>query len=137
VSEGLTVTVTDNTPPFDPTIDGPGSIKPKTTYTFTINAIDEFDHKIIYDLDWGDGHGVAGLGPYLSGEAVELEHSWAKKGSYTIRVKATDEFGMESNWTTFAVTCPTEYQFTLNMFLQHLFERFPNMFPVLQHLLGY
>jgi plastocyanin len=137
ISEPLIVVVTDNTPPFDPTITGPGSIKPKTDCTFTFAAVDEFDHEVTFDIDWGDGHGIAGLGPYQSGESFDLTHTWAKKGSYTIRAKATDSFGMESNWTTFAVSCPTEYQFTLNMLLQHLFERFPNMFPILRQILGY
>jgi len=137
MSEPLTVVVTDNTPPFDPTITGPSQIKPLVTYTFTFNATDEFDHDVTFDIDWGDGNGAAGLGPYQSGELVELTHTWAKKGSYGIRAMATDQFGMESNWTYLEVVCPTDYRFSLNTFLQHLFEMFPHMFPILRHLTGY
>jgi hypothetical protein len=137
VSAPLAVVVTDNTPPFDPTITGPGQIKPKVTYTFTFNATDEFDHDVTFDIDWGDGNGLAGLGPYLSGETFELTHSWAKKGTYSVRAKATDEFGAESNWTYLEIVCPTDYQFSLNVLLQHLFERYPHMFPILRHQWGY
>jgi len=137
VSEPLAVVVTDNTPPFDPTITGPSQIKPLVTYTFTFNATDEFDHDVIFDIDWGDGNGLAGQGPYNSGELVELTHTWARKGSYRIRAMATDQFGMESNWTYLEVVCPTDYQFSLNVFLQHLFEMFPHTFPILRQLMGY
>ena len=137
MSEPLTVVVTDNTPPFDPKITGPAQIKPLVTYTFTFNATDEFDHDVTFDIDWNDGNGLAGLGPYQSGETVELTHTWAKKGSYRIRAMATDQFGAESNWTYLEVVCPTEYRSSLNTFLQHLFEMFPHAFPVLRQLMGY
>jgi hypothetical protein len=129
--------VTDNTPPFDPTITGPAQIKPKVAQTYTISAIDEFDHDVTFDIDWGDGNGAAGLGPYQSAESVELTHTWVKKGSYNIKVKATDQFGLESNWTYLQIVCPTEYRFSMNTFLQHLFEMFPHMFPILRQLMGY
>ncbi len=137
ISEPLVIVVTDNTPPFDPTISGPSQIKPKISYTFTITAIDEFDHDVEFSIDWGDGSGGSGLGPYQSGEAVELSHTWERKGIYKIRVKATDQFGLESNWTYHELTCPTAYQFPSHPFLQHLFEMFPHAFPILRHLMGY
>jgi len=136
-SEALTVVVTDNTPPFDPTITGSSQIKPRVAQTYTFSAIDEFDHEVSFDIDWGDGNGLSGLGPYSSGELVELTHTWAKRGTYTIKAKATDQFGMESNWTYLSVVCPTEYRFAGNTILQHLFEMFPHAFPVIRQLLGY
>jgi hypothetical protein len=137
ISETLVVTVTDNTPPFDPTIEGSSQIKPNIEYTYTFTAIDEFDHDVEFDIDWGDGHGLSGVGPYHSGEAVEFTHTWAKKGTFTIKARATDVYGLESNWTYHEIVCPTNYQFSLNVFLQHLFEMFPNAFPILRHLMGY
>ncbi len=116
ISEPLTVVVTDNTPPFDPTITGPGQIKPKVAQTYTVNAVDEFDHDVTFDIDWGDGNGIAGLGPYQSGETVELTHTWAKKGAYKVKVMATDQFGMESNWTYLDITCPTD----VPVFVEHV-----------------
>jgi hypothetical protein len=137
LSEPLVITVTDNTPPFDPTISGPAEIKPRVENTYTVSAVDEFDHDVEFDIDWGDGHGASGVGPYQSGEEVEFTHTWAKRGTYEIRVRATDQFGLESNWTYLQIVCPTEYQFSGGSFLQHLFERFPSAFPILRHLLGY
>jgi hypothetical protein len=136
LSEALTITVTDNTPPFDPTITGPSEIKPRVAITFNVSAVDEFDHDVTFDIDWGDGNGASGLGPYHSGEVAELTHTWAKRGTYKIKVKATDQFGMESNWTYLEVVCPTEYRIPVNSFLQHLFEMFPHAFPLLRRILG-
>jgi hypothetical protein len=137
LSEALTITVTDNTAPFDPTITGPSEIKPGVAQTYNITAVDEFDHDVTFDIDWGDGHGAAGLGPYNSGEAVQMTHTWAKRGSYEVKVKATDQFGLESNWTYLQIVCPTEFRIPVNTFLQHLFEMFPHMFPILRRLMGY
>jgi len=136
-SEPLMVRVTDNTPPFDPTIDGPTSIKPHISYTFTFNGTDEFDQDLTYDVDWGDGNGGTGIGPVHSGEPLLLNHTWKSKGSYTIKARAVDIFGATSNWTTLAIAVPFDYQFSISMFLQHLFERFPHIFPVLRQLMGY
>jgi len=137
MSEPLIVVVTDNTPPFDPTITGSTQIKPKIAYTFTFNGTDEFDQDLLYEIDWGDGNGLSGLGPYHSGEAFSLDHAWKLKGSYTLKARTTDTFGAKSNWTTLAIVCPTVYQFSNHPFLQLFFERFPHAFPILRHFLGY
>lgn len=125
-----------NTPPLNPTITGPSQVKPNVVQTFTVNAIDDLGHTVTFLLNWGDGTGQTWFGPYESGEPVELTHTWEKKGSYTIKAMAIDQFGLESNWTYFEVVCPTENRFTMTMFLQHLFERFPNVFPMLRYFMG-
>jgi len=138
-SEPLFVSVLNDTPPFAPTIQGPTQTKPHVTYTYIINATSEFDHDLLYEIDWGDGHGSSGLGPYHSGEAVNFTHTWTKKGTYVIKARATDTFGMQSDWSTLQVVAPLPggYQFSFDAFLQHLFERFPHLFPILRHLMGY
>jgi len=55
ISDALLVTVTDNTPPFDPTITGPSEIKPKIVIAFNVTAVDEFDHDVTFDIDWVTG----------------------------------------------------------------------------------
>jgi hypothetical protein len=137
MSEPLTVEITNNTPPNTPTITGPAKIKPGTTYTFNFSGTDDFDQDLRYDIDWGDGNGVAGLGPYHSGETINLTHSWTKKGNISIKAKTTDILGAESEWATLSIVCPAEYRFSLKTFLQHLFETFPNMFPILRQLMGF
>ncbi|HVQ00882.1 MAG TPA: C25 family cysteine peptidase [Candidatus Thermoplasmatota archaeon] len=138
-SDSLQVWVRDDSEPSAPTIQGPTQIKPHVSYTFILNATSEFGHDLLYDIDWGDGHGSSGLGPYHSGEAVNFTHTWTKKGTYVIKARATDTLGMVSDWSTMQVVAPLSatYQGTFDAFLQHLFERFPHLFPILRHLIGY
>ncbi|MBE3121902.1 MAG: hypothetical protein IMZ53_11800, partial [Thermoplasmata archaeon] len=63
--------------------------------------------------------------------------SWSNKGSFTIKVKAKDTSGLESNWGTLSVTMPLSYEPSLFRFLVLLVERFPNAFPILRQLVGY
>ncbi|RLF44681.1 MAG: hypothetical protein DRN29_08030, partial [Thermoplasmata archaeon] len=39
------------------------------------------------------------LGPYKSGEKIVISHSWNRRGSYEVRVKAKDIYGRESEWS--------------------------------------
>jgi len=66
-----------------------------------------------------------------------VTHTWTEQGTYIVKAKAKDSMNGESNWGILSVVMPTEYQFSLQTLLQHLFERFPHMFPVLRHLTGY
>jgi len=136
-SDPLAVTITDNTPPNAPTITGESHIKPRVSYTYTLNGTDDQEQDLRYDIDWGDGNGGTGIGPYHSGEAFTMAHTWKTKGNYTIRTRTADTAGAQSEWVTLQVVAPTAYQFSLSAFLQHLFETFPHMFPILRHLMGY
>ena len=138
-SDPLRVVITDNTPPNTPTISGPTQIKLFTSYNFTLNGTDDFNQDLTYDIDWGDGNGAAGIGPYHSGEAVVLEHTWRIKGTFSVRARTTDTFGAHSDWTYLQVVAPNDYQLRLPALIQHLFqqlfERFPHLFPVLRLLM--
>ena len=87
-------------------------------------------------IDWGDGiEDVTGTFP--SGVKVYVLHSWATKGTYTIRAKAVDMLGAESDWTEYIVKMPRDKAIKnpfLN-FLQDFLQSHPNIFPILQKLL--
>jgi hypothetical protein len=136
-SEPLVVTITDNTPPEIPQVTGPGEGKPGNQYRFNFMTTDAEEHEISYFIDWGDGTNSTWLGPYVSGTEIHVTHSWSEKGTYSVKAKAKDSMSAESDWGTLEVVMPRDYQFSLNAFLQHLLELFPNMFPILRHLMGY
>ena len=136
-SDPLTVVITDNIPPNPPTITGPTDVKAQVTYDYNFVGTDDFDDDLWYDIDWGDGNAVAGLGPYQSGETAIIPHTWNYKGTFTIKARTTDPFGAQSEWSTLVVVAPATYQFTLTAFFEQLFETFPRMFPILRYLLGY
>ena len=76
------------------------------------------------------------IGPYQSGESVEITHNWENKNNYNIRVKAKDTMGRESNWATLPVKIPYAYNPT-HQFFDWLIQQFPNAFPILRQLLVY
>jgi hypothetical protein len=135
-SEPLMVTITDNTPPEPPTIDGPASIKPMKTYLYTISTTDLQNQDVKYDIDWGDGNGEYGKGPYPIDQEVPLQHAFAMKGTFVIKVRAVDIAGGESEWSTLEISCARTRASTFYALLQELLERFPNAFPMLRQLFG-
>jgi subtilisin family serine protease len=126
-----------NQPPAPPTITGPakGKIKVATEYNFT--TTDPDGDEVSYFIDWDDGANSSWVGPYPSGDLIPISHTWSKKGTYTIKAKAKDIYGNESDWGTLSVTMPCSYNIPFQPFWERLFERFPHIFPILRHLLGY
>jgi hypothetical protein len=125
-------------PPVKPaTPNGPTNGKINTEYTYTSSTTDPEGNKISYMFDWGDGTFSAWIGPLNSGETVTGKNTWKKKGNYEIRVVARDDRGVLSEWSDpLPINMPLSYQPPLVRFLERLFERFPNAFPLLRHLLG-
>ncbi|MCK4332544.1 MAG: Zn-dependent exopeptidase M28, partial [Thermoplasmatales archaeon] len=71
-----------------------------------------------------------------SGIEVKVKHTWSEKGDYTIKAKAKDIHDAEGPEGTLEVTMPKNKAFNFNFpLLNWLFERFPNAFPILRHLL--
>ncbi|HDS58870.1 MAG TPA: hypothetical protein ENN54_01050 [Thermoplasmatales archaeon] len=95
-----------NTPPHAPSISGPASGETGTAYNYTIAAADPEEDMVYYLIDWGTGSTGHWSGPYPSGEAITRQHAWEEDGNYTIRVKARDSEGAESNWSTLRVSMP-------------------------------
>ncbi|HIH29623.1 MAG TPA: PKD domain-containing protein [Thermoplasmata archaeon] len=136
-SESLIVTITDNTPPNIPEVTGPAEGKPGKPYLFNMVTSDAQDQNIYYFIDWGDNTTTDWLGPYVSGTEIHITHTWTTEGTYSVKVKAKDIMDSESDWGTLSIVMPVEYRFSFSIFLQHLWEKYPNLFPLLQHLLGY
>ena len=124
----------ENQPPNAPTIDGTNSGKINTLYDYTFNSIDPEEDAISYLIDWGDGNTDTTSG--ASGEMVTVQHAWSSKGNYNIKAKATDIYGIESDWASFPITMPYSYN-PMHQFFELLFQRFPHAFPLLRNMMGY
>ena len=99
---------------------------------------------VCYYVDWGDGSTTDWTAYQTEGQPGYNEnHTWSKRGSYTIKAKAKDAAGNESEWATLTVTMPFSYNMPfihflpVIQFLERLFERFPNAFPILRQLMGF
>jgi len=121
-----------NHPPDKPNINGPTSGKPGVEYNFSFVSTDSDEDSLYYLIDWDDGYEDV-TGVYPSGTEVYVIHSWITKGSYTIRAKAVDISGAESDWSEFTVTIPRN-KVIYKPFLSFL-QSHPNIFPKLQRFL--
>ena len=123
-----------NIPPYMPEIQGPNIGIPGKEYEYVFNAIDPDGDDFFLWVKWGDGNSTGWLGPYHSGVPVKLKHSWNETGIYVIKAKIKDFCDDESPWGMFEVRMPRNK--IISYLLLRLFERFSNVFSILQQLLG-
>ena len=96
---------------------------------------------IYYEIYWGDCEEIFHAGPYKSREKVKFFHDWceiySKTEEYTIRVQASDNNGLKSDWGTLNVLITGKSKskpYINNLFLQVL-ENHPYLFTLLRILL--
>ena len=68
-------------------------------YSYYTSSADADDNQMLYFWDWGDGDTSGWVGPYNSGDVCEESHTWMVKGSYLVKAKAKDKWGVESDWS--------------------------------------
>jgi len=108
--------------------------KTSTPYDYWITAEDPDNNPVSIYVDWGDGTHTDWTGPGASKEEIVFEHTYNLRTNYTIRAKAKDEFGGESDWATLTVSMPKN-ELINTPFIDFL-ENHPYMFPLIRHLLG-
>jgi hypothetical protein len=127
-----------NQPPNDPKIYGPSKGKVGVTYLFNVVTSDPENQNVSYFIEWGDETSTGWTNYYYSGQEVHLTHTWYEVKQYSVRCKAKDIYNAESNWTYMDIPIAknTALSFNFNQ-LERLFEQFPHMFPILQHILDF
>jgi len=125
-----------NHQPNKPTISGPPNGLPDVEYVYSAETTDPEVEDLKYWFDWGDGSN-SGWVPYdewtSSGDMVSHPHTWSKRGTYTVKVRAMDKSEDISEWSEpLTVTMPRD-RFT-NYLICKFYELFGN-FPVMQHIL--
>jgi hypothetical protein len=89
-----------NSPPETPSTPlGPTAAGPGIQINFTTKAIDPDGDKVSYFWDWGDGNVTDWLGPFDANVSMTTNYTWYFDGTYSVRVKAKDIHGNESNWS--------------------------------------
>jgi hypothetical protein len=132
----INITITnkcDNKPPKQPLIFGFNSGKSGKQYLYRFSSTDPEGGNIFYFINWGDETEEQYIGPYPSGFLVTAKHIWNGSGTYSIRVKAIDKFGAESDWTGLHVSISKTKEF-INQFLRFL-ENYPILFQLLRQIL--
>lgn len=91
---------TTNEPPLTPGApSGPTTGTIGVSYTFTATTTDPEGEDVSYKFDWGEGNYSDWIGPVASGTAGSAPYTYTEPGVYTIRAKAKDVNGGESDWS--------------------------------------
>ena len=135
-SDPFTFIVSENQPPNAPEINGSTHGKPKVELTYVIKTTDPDDDDVFYYIEWGDGSNTGWIGPYASGEEVSVKHTFSKKGTYTISVRAKDVYNIITNWVTLEVSIPRS-RISENILTRILSERFLRIFNILGFLFNF
>ena len=114
-----------NEPPEKPTITDKAKGKPYREYEYKFVSTDPEENQISYFIDWGDNTSTNWTTTLPSGEYYNSSHSWSEEGTYTIKAKAKDTYGDESDWAILTVSMPKSKAINTPLFLQKLFQRFP------------
>lgn len=98
----VTIYPPDNTGPKTPSVpvgETDGSINEE--YFYSTSTIDSDGDLIRYGWDWnGDGRVDEWTGFFVSSETVSIGHSWSDSGTYPVKVKAEDEHGKQSDFSS-------------------------------------
>ncbi len=120
-----------NSPPETPTISGPSSGTAGVDYDYTMSTTDPDNHEITLHIDWDDGS-IDEWVPTISGEEIYPYHSWSEEGTYTIRVKAEDLYGAESDWATLSISMPRSK--SVSKPLLNFLKNYPFILRIFEHL---
>lgn len=113
-----------NTKPEAPTILGPQEGKIGVSYEFTFEATDDEGDNLYYWIEWGDNTSDEWIGPYPSGEKINITHTWEEKNEYIVRAKVKDTENAESDWSTHKVIMPLSHDTLLQRLIKWLFTGF-------------
>jgi hypothetical protein len=91
-----------NDPPNTPSLPtGPSTGAPADTLTFSTSSTDPDGDQIKYGWDWdGDGTVDEWSGLQNSGTTDTRLHTWVAEGTYQVQVKAEDEHGAQSAFSS-------------------------------------
>jgi hypothetical protein len=130
-----TLLIIDYLPPNPPVIDGKTRGKPGIEYEYSFISNNPDNYDIYYFVEWGDSTNSGWKGPYPGDDPMILSHTWYEEGTYTIRAKAKDDYGIESDWGYLDVTMPKN-KIKYNTLFLRLIDRYPNAFPILRYILN-
>ena len=106
-------------------------------YTYSTKSTDPEGDQLQYLWDWGDGTNSGWIGPYNSGQTVEISHTWDEEGDYEIKVRARDTSGLMSDWSDpLQISMPRIRIFNniIQLILDIIIERFPILEQIINNI---
>ena len=98
-SPSLTVEIINHPPNKPETPYGETSARVGEECMYGASASDPDGHMMYYLFDFGDGSDSGWLGPFNNNSYGTVRHTWANPGSFEVKIKAKDVYGLESEWS--------------------------------------
>jgi len=126
----------NNSPPTDPVITGPDTVRKNWIFLVRVVSTDPDDDQIYYRLKVGEGDNPSDwIGPFDSGvKYVTGMGVFGYTGDLTIGFQAKDEHDAESSWSYHTITFFTKARSVNTPFLKFL-QCHPYLFQLLRLLL--
>lgn len=122
-SPAVMVMVTGNNPPDTPVIDGPLQGKAGESYEYTFTVADPEADIVYLWIEWGGTcPAVEWIGPYNSGDTINLTNTWNETGTYIVRAKTKDIYNEESDWGTLEITMPFAHKMLSKLLVKWLLD---------------
>ncbi len=134
-TDSLGNTNVTNKPPEKPIIIGQSGGTLGTEYEYKFISTDFNGDKISYFIDWGDNTSTGWTELLPLGVYFNSSHIWYEPGNYTIKAKAKDISGDESELTTLTVNIIKNKIKDIFLFLQKLLQRFPFILKILNQII--
>ncbi len=125
--------IRNNTQPDAPTVNGPSKGGAGAVLEYNLSTADAEGDAVYYIIDWDDNT-TTEEGPFAINVEYVVNHTYTNKGTYSIKAKAKDFYGNESDVTEFEVKIPRTRTNSFSL-LSWLFERFQNVSQILRQLL--
>ncbi|EMR73529.1 Family description [Thermoplasmatales archaeon SCGC AB-539-N05] len=109
-----------NQKPSLPTIEGPESGNPGEVTDFTFSVDDPENDYVEFEIEWGDGENET---TDYCGGSIDEWHNWNDKGTYTVRIRATDYNGGQSDWNSTEIIMPKTRSLNFRTWIHSLFIR--------------
>jgi len=98
----------NNLPPLAPTVTGPATGYNNINLFYSASTTDPDSNDLKYGIDWDNDDVVDQWVPFssfvFSGVSIQTYRSWPTVGVKTFKVKAQDDKGLSSGWTSKSVT---------------------------------
>ena len=115
--------------------EGPTKNSIDTPHEYKASTTDPDGDKLYYLFDWGDGTYSEWVGPYNSGLTAKATHTWTSQGTFSIKVKAKDQHGVQSDWSSPLSVQMPKSKSTESHIMQKLMDMFPNLFELIRQIL--
>jgi len=113
-------------------ISGPTTVKKGKENDYVFKIADYQNDLTFLQIDWGDGNITKWIGPSING-SIEKSYQWQEKGEMSIKARAKDEYGWESDSKSFHLSVTKSNKIEHHFYLFHLIRNHLIKLPFFNH----